>query len=127
MLYGQQKKITVKEGDTIPETRFKVVSIRRMMNHSKITHGRPADVSVVEIEDVSTGKRRKMTARIPASAIDPWAVLRSKSSGKAYAVRTGQRFKTSGGQNYTVSDVRPNQIILTHDDTGQATTIPLGR
>jgi len=127
MLYGQQKKITVKEGDTIPSTRFKIVSIRRMLNHSKITHGRPADVSVVEIVDTSTGKRRKMTARIPASAIDPWAVLRSKSSGKAYAVRTGQRFKTSDSQNYTVSDVRPNQIILTHDDTGQATTIPLGR
>jgi ankyrin repeat protein len=127
MLYGQQKKIKVKEGDTIPATRFKVVSIRHMLNHSKITDGKPTDVSVVEIEDTSTGKRRKMTTRIPASAVEPWAVLRSKSSGHAYAVRTGQKFKTADGQNFTVSDVRPNQIILTQDDTGEATTIPLGK
>lgn len=127
MLYGKQKKVTVKEGDTIPATQFKVISIRRMLNHSKITDGQPTDVSVVEIEDTSTGKRRKMTARIPASASEPWAVLRSKSSGQAYAVRTGQQFTTGDGQSYTVSDVRPNQIILTHDETGEATTIPLGR
>lgn len=127
MLYGDQKKVTVKEGDTIPATQFKVISIRRMLNHSKVTDGQPTDVSVVEIEDTTTGKRRKMTARIPASASDPWAVLRSKSSGRAYAARTGQRFRTADGQSYTVSDVRPNQIILTHDETGETTTIPLGR
>ncbi|MEJ6570427.1 MAG: ankyrin repeat domain-containing protein [Akkermansiaceae bacterium] len=127
MLYGDQKKVTVKEGDTIPATQFKVISIRRMLNHSKITDGQPTDVSVVEIEDTNTGKRRKMTARIPASASEPWAVLRSKSSGRAYAARTGQHFRTADGQSYTVSDVRPNQIILTHDETGEATTIPLGR
>ena len=98
-----------------------------MLNHSKITDGQPTDVSVVEIEDTNTGKRRKMTARIPASASEPWAVLRSKSSGRAYAARTGQHFRTADGQSYTVSDVRPNQIILTHDETGEATTIPLGR
>ena len=127
MLYGKQKKVVVKEGDTIPETRFKVVSIRRMLNHSKITDGQPTDVSVVVIEDTRTGKRRQMTARIPATASEPWAVLRSKSSGQTYAVRIGQRFTTANGQHYTVSDVRPNQIVLSQDETGQATTIQLGR
>ncbi|MCP5536926.1 MAG: ankyrin repeat domain-containing protein [Akkermansiaceae bacterium] len=127
MLYGKQQQVTVREGDTIPATRFKVISIRRMLNHSKITDGKPADVSVVEIEDTGTGKRRKMTARIPATAAEPWAVLHSKTSGQAYAARTGQHFRTADGQSYTISDVRPNQIVLTHDDTGEATTIPLGR
>ncbi|MCP5536931.1 MAG: hypothetical protein H7A51_11960 [Akkermansiaceae bacterium] len=98
-------------GTDLNGTRFKVISIRRMLNHSKITDAKPADVSVVEIEDTGTGKRRKMTARIPATAAEPWAVLHSKTSG----------------QSYTISDVRPNQIVLTHDDTGEATTIPLGR
>ncbi len=127
MLYGKQKQVTVREGDTIPDTRFKVISIRRMLNHSKITDGKPADVSVVEIEDTATGKRRKMTARIPASAADPWAVLRNKSDGQAYAAKAGQQFHTADGQTYTVTDVRPSQIILTHNTTGEATTIRLGR
>ncbi len=125
MLYGQHQKIKVREGDTIPTTRFKIVRIRRMLSHSKITDGKPTDVSVVEIEDTRTGQRRKMTSRIPATAAEAWAVLRSQSSGQTYAVRAGQHFRTADGQHYTVSDVRPTQIILSRDDTGEATTIPL--
>ncbi|BDS07507.1 hypothetical protein NT6N_25470 [Oceaniferula spumae] len=127
MLYGKQKKVDVKQGEVIPETHFKIVSIRRMLNHSKITDGQPADVSVVEIEDTRTGKRREMTAQIPASAADPWAVLRSRSSGKTYAVRAGQKFTSAAGQHFTVTDVRPNQLVITHNDSGEVSTIPLGR
>lgn len=127
MLYGEQKQVTVREGESIPATRFKVISIRRMLNHSKVTDGKPTDVSVVEIEDTATGKRRNMTAHIPATAAEPWAVLRSKSTGNAYAARAGQQFRTTDGEPYTITDVRPNQIIITHDNTGEATTILLGR
>ena len=127
LLYGQQKKIEVREGEVIPETQFKIVSIRRMLNHSKITDGQPTDVSVVEIEDTRTGKRRKMTARIPATAAEPWAVMRARSSGEYYAVRSGQSFTTAGGQHFTVTDVRPNQLVITHNGSGEVNTIPLGR
>lgn len=127
ILYGSQETVTLKEGDNIPDTRFKITSINRKFHDSKITDGQPADISTVEIEDTSTGKRRQMTAQIPASAIEPWAVLRSQSSGETYAVRAGQRFQTSTGQPFTISDVRPNQIVITQDDTGEAMTIPLGR
>lgn len=127
MLYGKHQKVLVKEGDTIPNTRFKVVSIRRMVNHSKITDGKPTDVSIVEIEDTTTGKRRKMTARIPATASEPWAVLRhGTATGKYYAARTGQSFTVNGNTRYTITDVRPNQIILTNEN-GETTTIPLGK
>lgn len=127
MLYGKQKKVVVKEGDTIPNTRFKVVSIRRMLNHSKITDGKPTDVSVVEIEDTTTGKRRKMTARIPATASEPWAVLLNLTgTGKYYAARAGQTFTVNGETRYTVTDVRPTQIILTSEN-GETVTIPMGR
>lgn len=127
MLYGIQEKVTVKEGDVIPNTRFKIVNIKRVFNDSKVTDGKPADISVVEIEDTTTGKRRQMTAQIPASASEPWAVLRSKASGETYAVRVGQRFSTSDGQPFTITDVRPNQLVLSQDDTGETTTIPLGQ
>lgn len=127
MLYGKQKKIEVSEGEVIPNTRFKIVSIRRMLNHSKMTDGKPTDVSVVEIEDTRTGKRRKMTAKIPASASEPWAVMRTNSSGKYYAARAGQKFSTADGQHYTITDVRPSQLVITHNDSGEVSTIPLGR
>lgn len=127
MLYGKQKKIEVSEGEIIPNTRFKIVSIRRMLNHSKMTDGKPTDVSVVEIEDTRTGKRRKMTAKIPASASEPWAVMRTNSSGKYYAARAGQKFSTADGQHYTITDVRPSQLVITHNDSGEVSTIPLGR
>lgn len=125
MLYGKQKKVTVREGDTIPNTRFKVTSIRRMLNHSKMTDGKPTDVSVVEIEDTATGKRRKMTTRIPATAEDPWAVLEA-GTDRHYAARAGQTFRSASGTEYTVTDVRPTQIILTSEN-GKTITIPLGR
>jgi len=127
MLYGKQKKVEVREGEVIPNTRFKIVSIRRMLNHSKITDGQPTDVSIVEIEDTVTGKRRKMTARIPATASEPWAVMRSNGSGKYYAVRAGQSFTTTDGQHFTITDVRPTQLVITHNGTGEVSTIPLGR
>jgi len=126
-LYGKQKKVEVAEGEMIPDTRFKIVSIRRMLNHSKVTDGQPADVSVVEIEDTKTGKRRKMTAKIPATASEPWAVLRSRSSGETYAVRAGQKFTSADGQHFTVTDVRPNQLVITANDSGEVSTIPLGK
>lgn len=126
-LYGSQEKVEVSEGEMIPDTRFKIVSIRRMLNHSKITDGQPADVSVVEIEDVKTGQRRSMTAKIPATAAEPWAVLRSQSSGETYAARAGQKFTTASGRQFTITDVRPNQLIITADDSGEVSTIPLGR
>ena len=127
MLYGQQKKVAVREGEVIPDTKFKIVSIRRMLNHSKITDGQPTDVSVVEIEDTRTGKRRKMTARIPATASEPWAVMRAQSTGKYYAVRAGQSFSTADGEHFTVTDVRPSQLVITHNGSGEVSTIPLGR
>ena len=127
MLFGKHTTVEVNEGAMIPDTQFKVVGIRRMLNHSKITDGEPTDVSVVEIEDIRTGKRRKMTASIPATASEPWAVMRAQTSGEYYAVRSGQSFATTDGQNFTVTDVRPNQLVITHHGSGEVSTIPMGR
>ena len=127
MLYGKHQRIEVSEGSVIPETQFKIVNIRRKLNHSKITDGQPTDVSVVEIEDTRTGRRRELRASIPATAVEPWAVMRAQSSGEYYAVRAGQSFATADGQNFTVTDVRPNQLVITHHGSGEVSTIPLGR
>ncbi|MGB1260631.1 MAG: ankyrin repeat domain-containing protein, partial [Akkermansiaceae bacterium] len=127
MLYGKQEKVQVSEGDTIPNTRFRITRIKRMLNHSKITDGKPTDVSTVEIEDARTGKHRTMTARIPAAAAEPWAVLHHRSSGKNFAVRSGETFKTASGESYIVTDVRPTQLVLTQVSSGETITVPMGR
>ncbi len=127
MLYGEQQKVAVREGEIIPNTQFKIINIRRILNHSKVTDGQPTDVSIVEIEDTRTGKRREMTARIPATASEPWAVMRTKSNGEYYAVRAGQSFSTAAGEHFTITDVRPSQLVITHNGTGEVSTIPLGR
>ena len=127
MLYGEQKRVTVKAGEMIPQTSFRIVSIRPKYRDSKITGGKPADISVVEIEDVKTGKRRKLTTRIPAMATEPWAVLEDTTLRQDYAVRAGQEFQLANGETYSITDVRPNQIIITQKKSGQVVTIPLGR
>jgi len=127
MLYGTQKNVTVRQGDTIPGTPFRIVSIRRKFHDSKMNDGKPADISVVEIEDTRTGNRRQLTTQIPATATEPWAVLEDKTSRQTYAARVGQSFTTANGESYTITDVRPSQILLTHKKSGQVITIPLGR
>jgi hypothetical protein len=126
MLYGNQKQTTVRQGEIIPKTPFRVVSIQQKFHDSKMTDGKLADISIVEIEDTHTGTRRKLTSKIPAAAAEPWAVLVDIGSGQPYAARAGQTFRTANGDLYTVTDVRPNQIVLTHQKSGQVITIPLG-
>ena len=125
-LYGEHKKVSVRQGETIPETPFKIVSVHRKIKDSKLNDGQPSDISIVEIEDTRTGKRRKLTTQIPEMASEPWAVLENTSGSEIYAARTGQTFQTSSGETYTVTDIRPSQVILTHQKTGKVITIPLG-
>jgi len=127
MLYGKHQKVIVRQGEAIPNTSFKIVSIHRKFRDSKLNGGREADISVVEIEDTRTGKRRQLTTQIPATAEEPWAVLENTSGTQIYAARTGQTFQTSSGESYTVTDIRPTQVLLTHRKTGQVITIPLGQ
>jgi len=127
MLYGSQKQTSVRQGETIPETSFKIVGIHRKFHDSKLTEGKPADISIVEIEDTRTGKRRQLTTQIPAMAAAPWAVLENSSGTQTYAAQAGQTFQTTNGDTYTITDVRPSQVILTHQKSGQVITLPLGR
>lgn len=130
MLYGSQQRVKVPPGGIIPNTPFKVIRIQPKFNHSKMTDGKPADISVVEIKDTRTGQRRELTSQLPANASEPIAVIEDQSGTngvKTYAARTGQSFQSANGDTYTVTDIRPNQIILTHLKSGQVTTLPLGQ
>ena len=125
VLSGPAEDVEVAEGARVPGSRLKVVRIERRVDHSKLNNGRPTDVSVVEVEDVETGLRRELVAGLPATAHDPVALVEDEGSGTSYLVQSGDRFRSNDGAEYTVIGVRPNQVVLEHQETGETITLPL--
>jgi ankyrin repeat protein len=115
----------VRAGDVIPDSRLKVVRVQRRMESSKVSQGRPAEISVVEVRDDSSGRTREWISGVPASSHDPVALVEDAATGKRYVASPGQRFKAADGTEYLVSDVRPNQMIIQEVSTGMVQTIPL--
>lgn len=124
-LYGENKQVTVKEGEVIPLTGLRVVSVVQRRDHSKVTNGVPADVSVVEVEDPETGQRRKLTVKLGASAHEPFAMLRAGKEGVPVMVRRGMVMRGADGQSYRVMDVRPAQVVVENVESGQVKTLKL--
>lgn len=112
-------------GEKLPDSNLKVVDIRRKMQSGKEAGGAPLEVSVVEVEDGSTGIRRELVVGLPALAHDPVALVQDATTGRFYVARTGQRFRSSDGEDYLVGDVRPNQVVFENLQTGETLTVPL--
>lgn len=125
LLSGGTREVEVKEGSVVPGSRLKVVRIEQRIDHSKLNEGRPSDVSVVEVEDVDTGRRRQLVTGLAATAHDPLALVEDETSGRRYTVRAGDRFRAEDGAEYSVVDVRPNQLVLEHLGSGDTVTLPL--
>jgi len=125
MLTGPAGEVEVAGGARVPGSRLKVVRIERRVDHSKLNNGRPADVSVVEVEDVETGLRRELVAGVAATAHDPVALVQDEAGGTAYLVQSGDRFRSEDGAEYSVIGVRPNQVVLEHLGSGETITLPL--
>lgn len=124
-LYGEHKRVTVKKGEEIPLTGLRVVEVEKKRDHSKLTGGVPADVSVVVVEDPATGQQRRLTVKLGASAHEPFAVLRNGKAGKPMVVRSGAVVQGVDGQSYRVIDVRPAQVVIENVGSGEATTLNL--
>jgi len=119
------REVSLHEGQLIPGSRLKVVGLRRKMHSGKENFGKPTEVSVVEIEDSATGVRREFIAGVSASAHDPVALVEDQSTGRRFMASPGQHFTGSDGTRYTISDVRPNQIVVEITATGVTETLPL--
>ncbi len=115
----------VSAGDEIPGTKLSVVRIERRMQGGKEQGGEPVEVSVVEVEDASSGLRRDLIVGLPALSHEPVALVEDAASGRYYVARRGQRFRTAGGEEYLVDDVRPSQLVLENLGTGEMTTVRL--
>jgi len=123
---GQRgREVKVREGETIAGTRLKVLRVRQRMESGKENFGRPMEVSVVEVEDTATGARRNLIAGVPATAHDPVALVEDSATGRRYVAAPGQPFTAADGKRYTISDVRPNQLVIEEAGTGRMQTLPL--
>jgi len=119
------REVKVRAGETIPGSRLQVVRVRRRMEDSKISAGRPMEVSVIDVRDTATGTTREWISGISSNAHDPVAIVEDAATGKRYVAAPGQRFKGADGTEYIVSDVRPNQMVIEEATTGAVQTIPL--
>ncbi len=116
--------VEVSPGETIPGSRLEVVQIHRRMETSKVSPDVPVETSVVEVADPVTGARREWRTGLPATAHDPLALVEDAATGERYVASPGQTFSGPDGTEYTVVDVRPNQIVI-EDSSGSVHTLPL--
>lgn len=118
-------EVRVARGELVPETTIEVVKVAKRMEQGKLNDGEPVEVLVVEVRDTRSGTSRTWHSNQPASTHAPAALVEDAVSGRRYIAVAGQRFTAEDGRVFFVSDVRPNQIVITEDATGDAHTLPL--
>jgi type IV pilus biogenesis protein PilP len=113
----------VSQGEAIPGTPLKVVRVERRIRDLKDQAGQ-TEVSVVEVEDESSGRRRELVSGLESTAHDPVALVED-AGGKRYVAKAGQKFRGADGSEYVVIDVRPNQMVIENKTAGEVITVPL--
>jgi ankyrin repeat protein len=113
----------VSQGAVIPGTPLKVVRVERRMQDTKDQAGQ-TEVSVVEVEDEVSGRRRELVSGLESTAHDPVALVED-GGGRRYVARAGQRFRGADGAEYVVIDVRPNQMVIENRTRSEVITVPL--
>lgn len=119
------REVNVRAGEPIPGSNLVIVRVQRRMEDSKLSLGRPVEISVVEVRDRSTGSTREWISGVPSKAHDPVALVEDAATGKRYLASPGQRFRGADGAEYLISDVRPNQMVIQETASGAVQTIPL--
>ena len=113
----------VSQGETIPGSRLKIVRVQRRVGDLK-DQGGETEVSVVEVEDTVTGRKRELISGVEATAHDPVALVED-GQGRHFVAKAGQKFRGADGTEYVVTDVRPNQMVIENHTKGEVITVPL--
>ena len=113
----------VSQGETIPGSRLKIVRVERRVGDLK-DQGGETEVSVVEVEDPVTGRKRELISGVEPTAHDPVALVED-GTGRHFVAKAGQKFRGADGTEYVVTDVRPNQMVIENRTKGEVITVPL--
>jgi chemotaxis response regulator CheB len=100
------------------------VRVQRRMQQLKDSPAGPVEVAVIEVEDPASGRRRELVSGLAPTAQDPVALVED-GSGKHYVARAGQKFRSAEGEEFTVIDVRPNQMVIENRSKAEVITVPL--
>ena len=113
----------VAPGENIPGSRLAIVRVERRMQDLK-DDGGLTEVSVVEVEDTATGRKRELISGVESTAHDPVALVED-AAGRHFVAKAGQKFRGADGSDYVVADVRPNQMVIENRTKGEVITVPL--
>jgi hypothetical protein len=113
----------VARGEAIPGTPLTIVRVEHRMSDLKDDGGR-TEISVVEVEDSTSGRRRELVTGLESTAHDPVALVED-GGGRRYVAKAGQRFTGADGAEYVVIDVRPNQMVIENRTRSEVITVPL--
>jgi ankyrin repeat protein len=114
----------VSKGAAIPGSKLTVVRLERKLKELKDSSAGASEVSVVEVRDPASGRSRELVSGIASTAHDPVALVED-AAGHRYVARAGQKFQGADGAEYTVIDVRPNQMVIENHTKGEVITVPL--
>ncbi len=127
LLYGDSHDvIQVREGERIGDTGYQAIRISTQMVSSKQGKGHLVDVSRMLVEDVHTGAKHLLVKDVAGRSSETYAVLRVKDRPNRYVVRPSDRFVTlteRGESEFVVLDIRPTQVVIEEEGTGNVYTI----
>lgn len=112
------------EGARVPGSKLSVVRVQRRMQQLKDSPAGPVEVAVIEVEDPASGRRRELVSGLAPTAQDPVALVED-GSGNRFVARAGQKFRSAEGEEFTVIDVRPNQMVIENRSKAEVITVPL--
>lgn len=125
LLYGDHQKVYVREGEQVAQLPLEVVSVKRLMRHSKDTVGALADVSKVRLRNTQTGRVYELTTGLEATAGAPYAVL-ERPTGALFKAEAGDKFGVAIGESerFHVIDVRADAVVIEDVKTREVIVLP---
>ena len=114
----------VNTGATVPGSRLKLLRVETRVQHIKDSAQDTEQVAVARLEDATTGETRDLISGLSSPSHDPVALVED-AAGKRYIARAGQKFRTAAGEEFTVIDVRPNQMVVENRSKSEVITVPL--
>lgn len=114
----------VREGQTVADLGLKVEKVQSRRGRDK--HGEVFDGSRVILEDPATSKKTTLVKDLPTRSAASYAIFRSDDGKTTRRVREGETFTWPGEEeaNYKVIDLRPDQAVIQHVESGRMLTVP---
>lgn len=124
--HGQMsERYVLAVGARIPGESWKITAIRPRSSVDK--SGTTVDVSELSLINAETGEKLVLVKSMQANAPGGTAVLSLDGMDREIQVKEKQQFSLSpdGSDRYTVLDIRPTQVVLKVNGTGEVITVTM--